>query len=227
MNSAHNRRNFLKQSAFGVGALAGLPSLGNPQFAFASDKTSRIEALELRPVEVARSAVVPTEAQDDGTLAEMRALLEAMKTDRGDLPTNFHASVASAIEDIRAVEDAERDRERAERNADRIADRVSELTVELGLSTQQASQLHDQMVVYEDKRNEMRDLAREAGDWGAARQGFRDLRDERDTELQKIFTADQFARYEELDDDDRRGRGGRGGDDNGGGGGGRRGSRGS
>ena len=47
MNNQPNRRNFLKQSALGVGALAGLPSLGHPQFAFASDKTSRIEALEL------------------------------------------------------------------------------------------------------------------------------------------------------------------------------------
>ena len=42
-----NRRNFLKQSALGMGALAGLPSLGHPLFAAASEKTSRIEALEL------------------------------------------------------------------------------------------------------------------------------------------------------------------------------------
>ena len=42
-----NRRGFLKRSVLGAGALAGLPSLSHPQFAFASDKTSRIEALEL------------------------------------------------------------------------------------------------------------------------------------------------------------------------------------
>jgi len=47
MNNQPNRRSFLKRSALGVGALAGLPSLGHPQFAIASDKTSRIEALEL------------------------------------------------------------------------------------------------------------------------------------------------------------------------------------
>jgi len=47
MSNQPNRRNFLKRSALGVGALASLPSLGLPQFAFASDKTSRIEALEL------------------------------------------------------------------------------------------------------------------------------------------------------------------------------------
>ncbi len=41
-----NRRGFLKRSALGVGALAGLPSLGHPLFA-ASGKASRIEALEL------------------------------------------------------------------------------------------------------------------------------------------------------------------------------------
>lgn len=41
-----NRRNFLKQSAFGVGAFAGLPSLGHPLLA-ASEKASRIESLEL------------------------------------------------------------------------------------------------------------------------------------------------------------------------------------
>ena len=41
-----NRREFLKQSVLGAGALAGLPSLSHPLFA-ASDKASRIEALEL------------------------------------------------------------------------------------------------------------------------------------------------------------------------------------
>ena len=40
-----NRRNFLKQSALGVGALAGLPSLSQPLMA--ADSDSRIEALEL------------------------------------------------------------------------------------------------------------------------------------------------------------------------------------
>ena len=166
--------------------------------------------------------VPPVDASEDGALDEVRALLEAMKTDRGELPTNFHASVANVIEDIRAIEDAERGRERAERSADRIADRVSELTVELGLSTQQASQLHDQMAVYEEKRNELRDEVRESGGWSAAREGFRVLREEGNTELQKIFTADQFTRYQELEDGGRGGRGGRGGD----GGASRRGSRG-
>ncbi len=42
-----NRRGFLKRSVLGVGALAGLPSLYRPLFAAASDKASRIEALEL------------------------------------------------------------------------------------------------------------------------------------------------------------------------------------
>lgn len=41
-----NRREFLKQSALGVGALAGLPPLGHPLLAADSDKASRIEALE-------------------------------------------------------------------------------------------------------------------------------------------------------------------------------------
>ena len=42
-----NRRGFLKSSVLGAGALAGLPSLEHPLLAAASDKTSRIEALEL------------------------------------------------------------------------------------------------------------------------------------------------------------------------------------
>ncbi len=45
MNHPTNRRNFLKQSALGLGALAGLPSLGHPLLA--ADSGSRIEALEL------------------------------------------------------------------------------------------------------------------------------------------------------------------------------------
>ena len=42
-----NRRSFLSQSALGLGALAGLPSLEHPVLAAAPDKTSRIKALEL------------------------------------------------------------------------------------------------------------------------------------------------------------------------------------
>ena len=47
MNNQPNRRNFLKQSALGLGTLAGLPSLSLPLFAAAPNKASRIEALEL------------------------------------------------------------------------------------------------------------------------------------------------------------------------------------
>ena len=42
-----NRRNFLNQSALGMGAIAGVPSLGRPLLAATSEETSRIEALEL------------------------------------------------------------------------------------------------------------------------------------------------------------------------------------
>jgi hypothetical protein len=54
ISNQQNRRNFLKQSALGVGALAGLPSLGHPLFAAASDKarlTSKKEPME--PITVA------------------------------------------------------------------------------------------------------------------------------------------------------------------------------
>lgn len=47
MTHLTNRRNFLKQATLGGGALAGLSSLGHPLLAAASDKASRIEALEL------------------------------------------------------------------------------------------------------------------------------------------------------------------------------------
>ena len=47
MNNQPNRRNFLKQSALGAGAFAGLPSFGHSPLAAASDKAGRIEALEL------------------------------------------------------------------------------------------------------------------------------------------------------------------------------------
>lgn len=198
---------------------------------------ARIEALEVRPVDVARAPVLEAPTADDELLEEMRALLAAMKTESGDLPTDFHASVARAIEDIRAVEEAERDREREEREADRIDQAVSELTVELGLSTQQASQLQDRLLTFEDQRSELRDRIRAAGDWGAARQGFADLRDEHQAALKQIFTTDQYDKYQELEGDDpfRRGfrRGGAGGAGGGVGGvgggvgGGRRGGRGS
>ena len=46
ISNAPDRRGFLKQSAFGVGAFAGLPSFGDPLLA-ASEKASRIESLEL------------------------------------------------------------------------------------------------------------------------------------------------------------------------------------
>lgn len=41
-----NRREFLKQSTFGVGALAGMSSIGHSPLAAASDNASRIESLE-------------------------------------------------------------------------------------------------------------------------------------------------------------------------------------
>lgn len=47
MNNQSNRRNFLKQSALGAGALAGLPFLSHSLSAAASGNSSRIEALEL------------------------------------------------------------------------------------------------------------------------------------------------------------------------------------
>jgi galactonate dehydratase len=46
-----NRREFLKQSALGAAALAGLSSLDNPLLAAASGNVSRIEALELLVLE--------------------------------------------------------------------------------------------------------------------------------------------------------------------------------
>ncbi len=46
-NKQQNRREFLKRSLLGVGAIAGLPPLGMPLFAADSDNVSRIEALEL------------------------------------------------------------------------------------------------------------------------------------------------------------------------------------
>ena len=49
MNNQSNRRNFLKQSALGLGALAGHPLL-----AAASEKTSRIKALELLVLQLNR-----------------------------------------------------------------------------------------------------------------------------------------------------------------------------
>ncbi|QDV85888.1 hypothetical protein TBK1r_49050 [Stieleria magnilauensis] len=42
-----NRRRFLKRSVLGASAIAGLPSLGHPLSADASEKASRIEALEV------------------------------------------------------------------------------------------------------------------------------------------------------------------------------------
>ena len=46
ISNAPNRREFLKQSALGAAALAGLPSLDNPLWAAALGKASRIEAVE-------------------------------------------------------------------------------------------------------------------------------------------------------------------------------------
>ena len=54
-----NRRSFLSQSALGLGALAGLPSLEHPLLAAAPDKTSHIQT-GLNPPPSAQASSRPT-----------------------------------------------------------------------------------------------------------------------------------------------------------------------
>ncbi len=124
-------------------------------------------------------------------------------------------SVGEALETIRAREEAARDEERADRRAERIEERLAELAEQLALDSYQTEQMRTWMSATDTARDALRDEVRDAGDWGAMREKFDELRDKGRSELETFLTSYQLEQYDALGNEGGggggRGRGGRGG----------------
>ena len=174
----------------------------------------RLAALETRLEQgLALRQAVPTSAEDASGGGEVE--LAALLNERGPLPETFVASVGTALERIRAEEEAAEEAARLQRQAERVEERLARLREDLGLSGYQESEMRTVLVEAETRRNELRDLMRESDDRQSIREGFRDLRDDSREAMELFLTPEQLAAYEESESgfgDWRRGGGGRGGD---------------
>lgn len=159
----------------------------------------RLAALELRLEELAsaRTAVAPERAPEEawgdapGAIAGRPSPVEAL-----ELSPAFVASVEAALDRIQKAEEAEREKTRKELQAQRIEERVARLQQELGLTQRQASDVRSLLLAQDEKREALFAGLREGtGDPGAAREGFRALREDALAELERILTPDQYATY--------------------------------
>lgn len=175
------------------------------------DLRMRLGALEQRPAVAAapRETVAPIEGDELAALQdELHALAGALRDPgSGDLPPGFVEGVGQALDAIRAQEDREREERRQEVLEERIDERLAELAQELGLTRVQTGELRTAYLDLDAKRTELFRNARDTGDFGSVRDGFRDLRRDTDAALERILTPLQLEQYRELEDD-RRGFGG-------------------
>lgn len=192
---------------------------------------TRIDELEARLASVASRAPAALTASVDGRLSASEVSPERLASMLGDGASSpeFVATVGRALEEIRAQEEADREAERQALQRQRVEDRVARLQESLGLSNVQTRDLRTVLLDQEDKRDALFSSIRDGqGDPMSMRDSMRDLRDQTNTALQGILTADQYDSYRETERDDFRGgfggggfggRGGRGGGNTGGDGG--------
>ena len=162
---------------------------------------------------VAAAAVTPAE------LAEIRAMVEAIKDPTSATGVPFETMVLGVIENRELQEQAERDQRRADAAADRIEQRVVELAEELGLSSFQSGELLSILTEEQTERDTFFDEMRSSGtfDRSAIRDGMDELRTKTQAALGQVLSPEQLERYLETSQggfgggDGGRGPGGRGG----------------
>jgi hypothetical protein len=134
-------------------------------------------------------------------------------------------AILKVIEEDRQEQKRKAEEEQRARDLQAALSRAERSAKQFGLLADQQKQLADIYILerqkLDDLRNQARDPATASADPQAMRQGYRDVRDWRLTELTNRFGPDLGARIDEFDN--QRGGGGSGG---GPGGGGRRGNRG-
>jgi len=178
---------------------------------------SQIDVLELRLAVLEAGASDRREPAEEGPgdplaeAAEERALSElasALQKPGSQLPDTLKLGVEQAVQDIREAERLERDAQRAEALIDRTETQLASLVTALDLTPVQTDAMRDYITTYEEKRTQLREDARDSGDFNSIRESMRTLRDESRTSLALILDPTQLELYRETEDD-RRG-GGRG-----------------
>lgn len=189
------------------------------------DLVMRLSALENRMGSSLREEV-PTESSEEIAALQRQVVQLAMALDNpaSAESVSLRKAVGSALEDIRAAEEAEREKEREEREARRMDEQVARLTEELGLDSGQAKDMRNLMDSERLKREELFATMR---DGTMNREDMRDsmgsLRDDWNTALAGILTPAQLQTYNDSNlgrtlNNFGRGGGGRGGGGFGGGG---------
>jgi len=187
----------------------------------------RLVALESRPAGSNREAIAGADeaSADYALLKEQIAnMATALSNPQSSQSAGLRNAVASALDDVRAAEDAERQAEREARDIERVEERMDRYAVDLGLDAVQKKSMRDVLINETTQRNEMFTLMREGGgDRNQMRETFTTMRDETTAALSNILTSTQLEQYQESSSDrwGGMGRGSRGSTDGGGGRGGR------
>jgi len=161
------------------------------------DLLMRLSALENRMGSSLREEV-PTESSEEVAALQRQVVQLAMALDNpaSAESVSLRKAVGTALEDIRAAEEAEREKEREEREARRMDEQVVRLTEELGLDTSQAKDLRNLLDSEKLKRDElfatMRDGTMNREDM---REAMGTLRDDWNTALAGILTPAQLQTY--------------------------------
>ena len=163
---------------------------------------------------------------------ELRELVARMVKDEGmvsalaqnvgsqiDTPQAFIASdafregVRTTMEELEEQERQERNERRAQQMIERTEERAQEIAEQLELPAGTAQELTNILVESAQARTDMWTMVR-AGEFdrGEMRDMMREARDETNAQVQNILTADEYKKYEEIQQNDRgRGFGGFGG----------------
>jgi len=159
------------------------------------DLRARIHALEARPSDDARVQVAESETPRPEELAALP-------------PEEVHATVAKALEDLRANEKAEAQRVREQREAERLEERLKRMSDQLGLSPAQVADIRALLVAQRDARDDLEQRRESLGSRDAYRTERDALRELEEESLARILTPTQLESYRGRDArrDDPRGR---------------------
>lgn len=200
-------------------AAAPAPSVSDAR---AGEALARVDALS-REVDDLRAELAALKAGAARQPALETAALKPVDDSSASFAAAHREAILQVIEDDRQDQKRKAEEEQRARDLQAALSRAERTAKQFGLLADQQKQLADIYVLERQKMVDLRTQSRDpnaAADPQAMRQGYRDLREWRLTQLTNRFGPDLGARIDEFDN--QRGGGGNGG----GNGGGRRGNRG-
>jgi hypothetical protein len=181
----------------------------------------QIGRIEDRPLMTApvRTDVEPEAlpSPEEDRIVEMLEDLQRSNGKTESLPENFKLQVSSALEQIRAEEEAKREKQREEARLERRERQLQQLAEKLGMDAYQTNEMRVTLAKQEEAMQKARETIRDSGDWTSMRDTMRTVREETIRSVSLFLTPTQVAQFEESANDfgfrggDRAGRGGRGG----------------